>query len=420
MQRSSKFLTNFKFHQTHGNDCPRSFFVKHSGWSKSSISSWLKSNRLAQVGNLPECASKKRLRSEVTAERSRLRTEQDELYIRFLYRRQAKGQEVDQEWLRTEMKAILLMNKPASYKDFKYSNGWLASFLDHYDITSQVQTEKKPVSNSLRVPLLQVFHRELCLIQQGQGLNERDPTFGRFSPRAMWNIDQIPASFVSSKRKSFNPKGDACWIVNQGPSGIAKRMVTLILTLRADGEQIVPPFLLFRGQGHLDPKLLAELDAQGIPYAFNEKAWANQAACLEHLQFFAKIVKEKCPEIKEHMLLLDGLSSQSTDRFIEFALDLNILPVYFPPNCTHLVQPVDHRVAAWLKGAWHALYKAEEEFRYDVWADYRDNGSMCPQYQRITVLKWTKICWDHLKEMKSFLMRAFISTGCLISLANMR
>ena len=138
--------------------------------------------------------------------------------------------------------------------------------------------------------------------------------------------------------------------LNQGPSGLAKRMFTLILTLRADGEQIVPPFILFRGKGTgLDPEIRAELDAQGIPYSFNEKAWANEVACLEYLDFFATIVYEKCPEAKEHLLLLDGLTSQATDSFIDRALSLNILPVYFPPNCTHLVQPVDHRVAAWIK-----------------------------------------------------------------------
>ena len=53
----------------------------------------------------------------------------------------------------------------------------------------------------------------------------------------------------------------------------------------------------------LSEDLLAELDAIGIPYAFNEKAWANEKACLDHLRFFYQIVHEKCPEIKEHMLL---------------------------------------------------------------------------------------------------------------------
>ena len=338
------------------------------------------------------------------------------LFTRFLYRRRFKGQEVDYEWLKDQMKEIMHSSKPKNYQNFKYSNGWVAKFVDYYDISCQVQTEKKPVSNSLRVPLLQAFHRELCLLQQSLGLNERDPVYGRFSPKHTWNVDQIPCSFIKAKRRSLNPRGEPCWVLNQGPSGIAKRMMTIVLTLRGDGEQIVPPFMLFKGQGQLDPGVLAELDREGIPYAFNEKAWANEEACLEHLQFFNEIVKEKCPEAKEHLLLLDGLTAQSTSRFIELALDLNIIPLYFPPNSTHLVQPVDHRVAAWLKAAWHCLFKVEEEKRYEMWADYRNNGSMCPQYLRITALTWMRVIWEHLKLKEDFLALAFTSTGCLITL----
>ena len=189
-------------------------------------------------------------------------------------------------------------------------------------------------------------------------------------------------------------------------------MVTIIMTLR-DGEQIVPPFLLFRGQGKLSPEVIAELDAQGIPY---KKAWADGDTCIEHLKWFAKILQEKCPEAKEHMLYLDGLSSQATARYIDLALDLNILPVYFPPNCTHLLQPVDHRVAAWFKKAWHALFLVEEDERYDLWDDFHRNGSMCTQYHRVTILKWTNMIWDELKRMRAFLSKAFTSTGCLITL----
>ena len=91
-------------------------------------------------------------------------------------------------------------------------------------------------------------------------------------------------------------------------------MATLVLTLRGAGEQEVPPFILFKGEGYLAPDLLAQLDAEGIPYAFNQKAWANEDSCVQHLLFFNDIVKTR-PEFAEHMLLLDGLSSQATVRY---------------------------------------------------------------------------------------------------------
>jgi hypothetical protein len=368
------------------------------------------------VANLPECRAKKRLRNVVIADCSSFPVQTDKLFEKFLYRRQARGQEVDYEWLKDKMQEIMQLDKPPNYEKFKYSNGWVSSFVDRYDVSSQVQTEKKPVSNALKDPILQNFHRETCEIQQGEGLNPRDPVYGRFSPKCIWNIDQIPASIIDAKRHSLNPKGQACWIANQGAAGLYKRSCTIIMTLRAEGEQIVPPFLLFHGKGKLSPEIIAELDEQGIPYAFNKKAWADGATCIQHLKFVAKILKEKCPEAKEHMLYLDGLSAQATIRFIDLALDLSILPVYFPPNCTHLVQPVDHRVAAWFKACWHRLYLLEQEEKYEEWDDYQNNGSMSTVYQRVTALRWTKLIWEQLKTMHGFLSKAFTSTGCLIKL----
>ncbi len=93
------------------------------------------------------------------------------------------------------------------------------------------------------------------------------------------------------------------------------------------------------------------------------------------------------------------------------------MPVYFPPNCTHLVQPVDHRVAAWIKKAFHTLYLAEEDEMYEAWRDYRENGSLCPQALRLHVLNWMSVTWQQLiTQHRGMIRQAFLSTGCLITL----
>ena len=315
------------------------------------------------------------------------------------------------------MKEILKTNKPSGWEKLKCSDGWASKFKKRYRISWQAQTEKKHMANSIRVPMLQTFHRELCILQQSRSpISKPSPIWGRFAPEAIWNVDQIPFSFVRSHRRSNNPKGEPCWVRTNGQSGNDKRMATIILTLRASGEQIVKPFILFRGQGQLSKALIAELNESGIPYGFNAKAWANEQACLAFLTYFVGELKKYAPEYPEHMLLLDGLSSQATNQFIDLALDLKIYPVYFPPNCTHLVQPVDHRVAAWIKAVMGQLYKAEEDVMGDDWLRYRFNESMNAQYMRVTTLKWVDTCWTELKQRPRFLLRSFISTGCLITL----
>ena len=404
------------YHVKHGSQYPRAEFDKASGYASSSISEWLKQPRVRQVATLPWLTCFKRLRTVVIQSKSKFKLESDILYDRFLYRRRAMGQEVSGEWLQSEMLSIVKEYKGRGWTAFRASDCWLHSFIENYDISHQMQTEKKGMANSLRIPLLQIFHENLCRLQQSMGHNPRHPIYGRFSPLAIWNIDQVPLSFTRAKRKSYNPKNTPCWVVNQGRSGLEKRMATLVLTLRAGGEQVVPPFVLFKGEGKIDRSLLDELDASGIPYLFNEKAWTNEEAAIEHLMYFNGIIKQKCPEFTEHMLLLDQLSSQSTMRFIELALDLNITPVFFPPNCTHLVQPVDHHIAAFMKQCYHTLYMEEEEIMYDDWQFYRENGCMCPQYLRKTLLEWTRYAWHQLLQKPVLLRQAFVSTGCLITL----
>jgi hypothetical protein len=397
-------------------DLSNTQLVRSTGYSPSTIRDWEKSPRLVQVAQCPHLRGFKALRTVVTVS-LKFQAQYDELYCQFVKKRRLKGEEVDERWIMDAFKSIMQTDKPAGFEKFKYSHGWIHSYLKRYRISHQMQTEKKPVANEIRVPLLQAFHRDLCLLQQSAGLNARDPEFGRFAPQSIWNVDQIPFSFMRSHRHSYNPIGEPCWVKTQGESGNDKRMATIILTLRGQGEQIIKPFILFKGEGCLSKDLLDELNAYDIPYGFNTKAWANGPACLDYLQYFSKHVKLACPEFKEHLLLLDGLGTQCTFEFIQLAMDLNIMPLHFPPNCTHLVQPVDHRVAAWLKNVMAQLFKKEESIMSTEWDRYRENGSLTAQYKRATMLDWVQRSWTELKTRVDFLSRSFTSTGCLITLS---
>ena len=64
------------------------------------------------------------------------------------------------------------------------------------------------------------FMRTFAAFSNPWGHNPRHPMYGRFSPLAIWNIDQVPLSFTRAKRKSYNPKNTPSWVVNQGRSGL--------------------------------------------------------------------------------------------------------------------------------------------------------------------------------------------------------
>ena len=165
----------------HGEDYPRVHFDRQSGFASQCISQWIRYPRLRQVAALPYLACFKRLRTFVTLSNRKFRQEEDVLYERFVYRRRAKGQQVDMEWFKHNMLQILRKNQPPAWQNFQASNGWLANFLANYEISCQTQTEKKGMSNSFRVPLLKIFHESLCRIQQTMGLNPRDHLWALFT-----------------------------------------------------------------------------------------------------------------------------------------------------------------------------------------------------------------------------------------------
>ena len=72
------------------------------------------------------------------------------------------------------------------------------------------------------------------------------------------------------------------------------------------------------------------------------------------------------------------------------------------------MQPVDHRVAAWLKQFVGELYKVDQELFNEDWARYRITKTLTDQVLR-------RPCGMLVKK-PDFILSSFLSTGCLIRL----
>ena len=264
----------------------------------------------------------------------------DELFRRFAYRRRVFGLAADGYWLRAEMLDILKQTKPKGWAKFRCSKGWLYNWVGRYNLSSQMKTDKKSNSALARLPLImQFFHQ----IRTAQLTGPACSDYGFFAPSCMWNCDQLPMPFALNPRRSYNQKGQPCWIAKVGPSGLDKRQCTVHLTLRAEGDQIVPPVIIFRGLSCPTEKERTALDSlQNIRWAFQPKAWADQHFVRWWLQTFIGDLADHGIGSKHHMLIMDNLSAQRMPAFQEMAMDNRVLPVYTSPGCTDLIQPVDH------------------------------------------------------------------------------
>jgi hypothetical protein len=76
----------------------------------------------------------------------------------------------------------------------------------------------------------------------------------RNTPCHIWNTDQIPMPFTLNPNRSHNVRNTPCWIAVVGPSGLDKRQATVQLTIWADGAQVAPPLIIFRGGGCIQPE----------------------------------------------------------------------------------------------------------------------------------------------------------------------
>lgn len=238
---------------------------------------------------------------------SKFKHENDELFERFLYRRTVLGLGIDSYWLRYQMRQVLNEFKTVGYASFKCSNGWLNRWLKRYDVSFQCRTDKKPVSTLARIGPIRDFHQRVQEIQRS-GV-QRSPQYGRFPPDYIWNCDQIPLPFCLNPKRSYNLKGIPCWVASRGPSGLDKRQASIQLTLRAAGEQLIPPCIIFRGEGQISEDEIHDLDSfSHINWRFQKKAWADGKFCEWHLENMATILHTESPG--EHLLVLDNLSAQ--------------------------------------------------------------------------------------------------------------
>lgn len=389
------------------------------GIAKSLISKWVKQNPNLCEYVTPRNKNKFRL---MLVSKSKYSEENDKLYEMFVFHRVCEGRKIDDKWLKEKMLELVKTGSDHSLekdsKVFVASNGWLTRWKKNYRVSSQMRTEKKPVSESGYEKVLLEFWKSMMELQQSEAKYDiRDATFGRFGPSLMWNVDQVPLGFVPDRRASLNPMGTSCWIPSLGSSGLTKRVGTLILCLRASSPQIVKPMVVFRGKGSLTRSFIAELDSIGIPYQFQVNAWSDSRVCFEHLKYFSEMIRSESKIDAENLLLLDGLASQGTEFYMREALIRDIFPFYLPPNTTHLLQPIDHHIGAFFKKEIAAQYDAHSAVLRDIWILSKTNKSLSSQRVRVYLLEWVKLAWEKLLTKPDFISRSFTSTGVLIPLS---
>ena len=132
------------------------------------------------------------------------------------------------------------------------------------------------------------------------------------------------------------------WIGQAGEGAWEKRMCTLNLCFSPALTGPQPrAALIFRGQGLRISDAERAAWHKDVDVSFNEKAWANDAWCLEHIP---KQLAPVVPGVRgaEALLLCDNLSGQCSSDFRKLLKTKhNVLVWNLQPGTTDITQPVD-------------------------------------------------------------------------------
>ena len=225
--------------------------------------------------------------------------------------------------------------------------------------------------------------------------------------------------FAYPRTRSLNPIGKPCKISGVLASGLSKRQASIHLTIRAVGEQVVPPVLILRGLGRaVDPTEFAHyLGLENIKGYYQPKAWCDTHFFQWYLtEVFNPAVRET-GELRDQLLCLDNLTAHDRSSSIELMKELGIQPFYLAAHCTDVAAPVDHHVGALLKLKIRELYEANLEVpgQFDLWRGEGDiHSDLSTAHRRCLMATWLNGAWASMKHMQSFFLSAFTSTGCLM------
>ena len=118
-----------------------------------------------------------------------------------------------------------------------------------------------------------------------------------------------------------------------------RELVTVMETVSGDG-CVLPPFIIVPGSLHMEDWYLKTSISDDSLLGVSETGYTNDILAMSWLEHFERFSSGR-QEGAWRLLLLDGHKSHSTREFIEFCDEHKILPFFFPPHCTHLLQPLD-------------------------------------------------------------------------------
>lgn len=197
--------------------------------------------------------------------------------------------------------------------EFKASTGWLDGFKDRNNISFKTVCGE---SASVDMPAVNTWKTDLLQLIEDRPAKD------------IFNVDETGLFYRCTPDKTLAFKGQRC-----SGGKHSKERITLLVGANMDGSEKLPLVMIGKSA---NPRCFKNVKTKPVAYESNKKAWMTSKIFEGWLlQLDRKFRKQK----RTIILFVDNCTAHNTIPFME-----NVKVVFFPPNMTSVVQPMDQGV----------------------------------------------------------------------------
>ena len=340
------------------------------------------------------------------------------LYAEFTAMRD-KGMKVKEWWFRSRTKQLMEEMYPKA--EFTMSDSWFQNFKFRFRISLRrpTNTAQKP-PESLR-SLSQQFHRFVRRSAENTQVLFPNQTglIGPWEQRDIANMDQTPLEFCFNTKGSTysSTGGKTVWCRTTG-SGHDKRQCTVQLTIFADGEPRIKPFIIFKGTGkRISAKETNQYDNR-VVVKFQENAWCDEEMMIYWLRQMWNSFTLFSTQKRSRLLVIDEHRGQTTPKVKEILdKECRTVVALVPPGATSKLQPLDVAFNKEFKDAVDRLSTAHMSSNLDSFVA----GEVTAGQRRVLFTKWVGQAWKETSaKLKETVVNVFVKCGIALPIDGSR
>ena len=176
-----------------------------------------------------------------------------------------------------------------------------------------------------------------------------EPLVKRIPPSNIYNFDETGFQLGQGKPLNVISRNRHRTRLLSGERGA---LLTGIECIAADG-WLMEPYFVAPGAVLLERWYEGDTLPDESRIAVSPSGYSNDILAIDWLRFFQEQTRHRaCGD--QRLLLFDGHGSHFTWKFLHLCEQWNIIAFVFPPNTTHIVQPIDGSLFRALKGRFRA------------------------------------------------------------------